>query len=258
MNRIDEVFNKLKEENKKALIPFISNGDPSIDATVETILELEKSGADIVEIGIPFSDPLADGPVIQESYIRALKGGVKVKDVFETVKRVRENSSIPVVIMVYYNLVFSYGTEKFLEDAEKAGVDGLIVPDIPLEERAELKDDCDKNGIYLIPLVAPTSKDRIKKIIADSKGFVYCVSSCGTTGERSSFSSDINEYLETVKSYTDIPICLGFGISSREVVKNVKNDCDGVIVGSAIVRRLYENRSEAFEFTKGLREELDI
>ena len=145
MNRIDEVFNKLKEENKKALIPFISNGDPSIDATVETILELEKSGADIVEIGIPFSDPLADGPVIQESYIRALKGGVKVKDVFETVKRVRENSSIPVVIMVYYNLVFSYGTEKFLEDAEKAGVDGLIVPDFPLEEREELKAECDKN-----------------------------------------------------------------------------------------------------------------
>lgn len=258
MNRIDEVFNKLKEENKKALIPFISNGDPSINATVETVLELEKCGANIVELGIPFSDPLADGPVIQDSYIRALKGGVKVKDVFTTVKKIRENSNIPIVIMVYYNLVFSYGTEKFLKDAGEAGVDGLIVPDIPLEERSELKDNCEKNGVYLIPLVAPTSKDRIKKIIEGAKGFVYCVSSCGTTGERSSFSSNINEYLETVKGDTNVPICLGFGVSSREVVKNIKGDCDGVIVGSAVVRRLYENRGEAFEFTKGLREELDL
>ena len=258
MNKIDEVFNKLKKENRKALIPFISNGDPSVDATVENVLELERSGADIVELGIPFSDPLADGPVIQDSYFRALKGGIKVKDVFTTVKKVREHSSIPIVIMVYYNLVFSYETQKFLKEAGECGVDGIIVPDIPLEERSELKDLCENNGLYLIPLVAPTSKDRIKKIIEGAKGFVYCVSSCGTTGERSSFSSNINEYLETVKSDTDVPICLGFGVSSREVVKNIKGDCDGVIVGSAVVRRLYENRSEAFTFTKGLREELDL
>ena len=138
MNRIDKVFNKLKEENKKALIPFIANGDPTLEKTVKTILKLEKKGANIVEIGIPFSDPLADGPVIQESYIRALKGGVKVKDVFKVGKKVREESEIPLVIMVYYNLIFNYGDDKFLEDAGEAGFDGLIVPDIPLEERAEL------------------------------------------------------------------------------------------------------------------------
>lgn len=258
MNRIDQVFNKLKNNNKKALIPFISNGDPNVLETTNAVFELEKSGADIVELGVPFSDPLADGPVIQDSYTRALKGGIKVKDVFETIKRVREKSKIPLVIMVYYNLVFSYGTKKFLEDASKCGADGLIVPDIPLEERTDLKKDCEDNGLYLIPLVAPTSKDRIKKIIKDAKGFVYCVSSCGTTGERSSFNSDINDYLETVKADTDVPICLGFGISSREVVKTVKGDCDGVIVGSAVVRRLNEDRKKAFEFIKGLREELDL
>ena len=257
MNRIDKVFNKLKEENKKALIPFISNGDPSLEKTVKTILKLEKKGANIVEIGIPFSDPLADGPVIQESYIRALKGGVKVKDVFKVGKDVREASEIPLVIMVYYNLIFNYGVDKFLKDAGEAGFDGLIVPDIPLEERAELKEKTEKNGLYLIPLVAPTSHDRIKKIITGTKGFVYCVSSTGTTGERTSFRADLTEYLNTVKSNTEVPICIGFGISSREAVKKLKGYCDGVIVGSAVVRRLNEDRKEAFKFVEGLREELD-
>ncbi len=258
MNRIDKVFNKLNEENKKALIPFISNGDPTIEKTVKTILKLEKKGANIVEIGIPFSDPLADGPVIQESYIRALKGGVKVKDIFKVGKEVRKSSEIPLVIMVYYNLIYNYDVNNFLKKAGEVGFDGLIVPDIPLEERAELKEKCKANGIYLIPLVAPTSKDRIKKITTGAKGFVYCVSSNGTTGERSKLSSDINEYLNTVKENTNVPICLGFGISSREVVKEVKDHCDGVIVGSAVVRRLNEDRKDAFEFVKGLREELDL
>lgn len=258
MNRIDKVFNKLKEENKKALIPFISNGDPTIEKTVKTVLKLEKKGANIVEIGIPFSDPLADGPVIQESYIRALKGGVKVKDIFKVGKEVRKTSEIPLVIMVYYNLIYNYDVNKFLEKAGEVGFDGIIVPDIPLEEREELKEKCEANGIYLIPLVAPTSKDRINKITTGTKGFVYCVSSNGTTGERSKLSSDINEYLNTVKENTNVPICLGFGISSREVVKEVKGHCDGVIVGSAVVRRLNEDRKGAFEFVKGLREELDL
>lgn len=258
MNRIDIVFNKLREENKKALIPFIANGDPTLDETVEMILELEKNGASIIEIGIPFSDPLADGPIIQEAYIRALKGGIKVKDIFECCKKVREKSNVPLVIMVYYNLVHHYGVQKFLEDAGKVGFDGIIVPDIPLEERAELKDMAESNGVYLIPLVAPTSKDRINKITKDTKGFVYCVSSNGTTGERSSFSNDINDYLNTVKNSVDVPICLGFGISSREVVNNIKNYCDGVIVGSAVVRRMANDKKDALEFVCGLREELDI
>lgn len=257
MNRIDKVFKELEENKKKALIPFISNGDPSLDKTIETVFELEKAGADIIEIGIPFSDPLADGEVILESYIRALKNGIKVKDVFTCGKKVREKSEIPLVIMVYYNLVFSYGVDKFLKDAGEAGFDGLIVPDVPLEERMELKEKTEANGLYLIPLVAPTSKDRIGKIVTGTEGFVYCVSTNGTTGERSSLSDSINDYLNTVREYSNVPICLGFGISSKEVVRKVKNYCNGVIVGSAVVRRLNENREQAFEFTKGLREELD-
>lgn len=256
-NRIDVIFNNLKKENRKALIPFIANGDPSKEETINMVLDLEKRGADIIELGIPFSDPLADGPVIQESYIRALKGGIKVKDVFEVGKKVREKSNVGLVIMVYYNLVFSYGVDKFLKEAGEAGFDGLIVPDIPLEERQELKEKTEANGIYLIPLVAPTSHDRIAKIVTGTKGFVYCVSSNGTTGERSSLSSDIDEYLNAVRSNTDVPVCLGFGISSREVVREVKDYCDGVIVGSAVVRRMHENKEEALNFTKGLREELD-
>ena len=258
MNRIDKVFNKLKKENKKALIPFIANGDPSLEKTVETVLELERNGASIVEIGMPFSDPLADGPVIQESYNRSLRGGIKVKDVFTCGKKVREKSEIPLVIMVYYNLVHHYGVDKFLKEAGEAGFDGLIVPDIPLEERVELKEKTEANGVYLIPLVAPTSKDRIAKVVSGAKGFVYCVSSNGTTGERSSLSEGITDYLDIIKSNADVPICLGFGISSREVINTVKGYCDGVIVGSAIVRRLNENRDDAFEFTRGLREELDL
>lgn len=256
MNRIDKVFKELKENNKKALIPFIANGDPSLEETVEMILDLEKAGVNIVEVGIPFSDPLADGSVIQEAYIRSLKAGNKVKDIFLVGKGVREKSEIPLVIMVYYNLVYHYGVEKFLRDAAEAGFDGLIVPDIPLEEREELRGICEEKGVYLIPLVAPTSRDRIKKITKAAKGFVYCVSSNGTTGERGSLSSDINEYLKTVKSNTEVPICLGFGISSKEVVGKVKDFCDGVIVGSALVRRISENKIDALEFIKELKEEL--
>lgn len=257
MNRIDYIFNKLKKENKKALIPFIANGDPTLDETVEMVLELEKSGANIVEIGIPFSDPLADGPIIQEAYIRALNGGIKVKDIFTCGKKIREKSEIPLVIMVYYNLVYHYGVDKFLEDAGKAGFDGIIVPDIPLEEREELKNISEENGLYLVPLVAPTSKERIAKITKDAKGFIYCVSSNGTTGERSTLSSNINEYLNFIRDNAKIPICLGFGISSRKVVKEVKNHCDGVIVGSSIIRRAMENKKSTLEFLKELREELD-
>lgn len=256
MNRIENKFNELRENNKKALIPFVTCGDLSIEDTADLIIKMEKSGASIVEIGVPFSDPLADGPVIQESYYRALKNGTKLKDVFNCVELVREKSQIPLVVMVYFNIVFSYGVERFLKQLNNVGVDGLIVPDIPLEERGELKGICEDNGIYLIPLVAPTSKERIKAITNEAKGFVYCVSSNGTTGERSKLNANINEYLETVKASTKCPICLGFGISSREVVKQVKDYCDGVIVGSAVVRRMTENKDSVCDFLKELNEEL--
>ena len=158
--------------------------------------------------------------------------------------------------MVYYNLVYHYGLKKFIKEANESGFDGLIIPDLPLEERQNVKKITENNNIYLIPLVAPTSKDRIAKVIEGAKGFIYCVSSNGTTGERSSLSADINEYLNTIKSNSNIPICLGFGISSREVVKKVKGHCDGVIIGSAVVRRLSQDREKAFEFIKDIKEEL--
>ncbi|MDS0524474.1 tryptophan synthase subunit alpha [Clostridium sp. SHJSY1] len=256
MNRIDLKFEKLKRENKKALIPFISCSDPSLDETVENVLELEKAGASIIEIGVPFSDPLADGTVIQDSYCRALKNGFKVKDIFICGKKVREKSEVPLVIMVYYNLIHARGVERFLNEAREAGFDGLIVPDIPLEERAELKEKCEEEELFLIPIVAPTSMERIEKITKKTKGFVYCVSSNGTTGERTNLDEGVNKYLNMVRKNTAVPICLGFGISSKEVVKKVKEYCDGVIIGSAIVRRLGEERVQAFEFVSDISKEL--
>lgn len=256
MNRIDRVFQELKNSNRKGLIPFISCSDPSLEKTVEYILKLEESGADIIEIGVPFSDPLADGEVIQDSYVRALKNGFKVKDIFECGKRVRKSSNIPLVIMVYCNLIFHRGINKFIEEACEAGFDALIVPDIPLEERKELQMKCEEKGIYLIPLVALTSGDRIKIVTEEAKGFIYCVSSNGTTGERSSLTTNIEDYLKEVRKATSLPIALGFGISSKEIVRSIKSYCDGVIIGSAVVRRLRENEEGAFNFVRAIVKEL--
>lgn len=256
MNRIDNTFKNLKKENRKALISFISCSDPNIDETVDNVINIQKSGTDIIELGVPFSDPLADGPVIQDSYLRALKNGFKVKDIFTCGKKVRDKSEIPLVIMIYYNLIFSRGINKFIEEASESGFDAIIVPDIPLEERAELKAKCESVGIYLIPLVAPTSRKRIKSIVSESNGFVYCVSSNGTTGERSMLSEGVESYLEEVRKNTNIPICLGFGISSKEVVREIKDYCDGVIIGSAVVRRLHEDRESAFKFIKEIKNEI--
>lgn len=256
MNRIDNAFKRLKESNKKALVPFVTCGDVSVEKTAELIKEIYEVGGDIVEIGVPFSDPLADGEIIQESYNRALKNGTKLKDVFKCVELVRSTCEIPLILMTYYNVIYCYGVERFLKEAMDKGVDGLIVPDIPLEERAELMRICDENNIYLIPLVAPTSKERISKIVKNSKGFVYCVSTNGTTGERSTVNSNIDEYLNMVREYTKIPILVGFGISSRETVAKIKNHCDGVIIGSAIVKRMMKGNEEVIEFLRDVNEEL--
>lgn len=253
MNRIDVRFNKLKKENKKALIPFVTFGTGmSNEETAKLIVEMDKNGATIVEIGVPFSDPLADGPVIQNAYTKALNEGTKLNDVFDAVKEVRRKSEIPIVIMVYFNIVYCKGIESFLIEAEEAGVDGLIVPDVPLEERGELNEACTSYNIHLIPLVARTSRDRIAKIVKDAKGFVYCVSTNGITGERSALDSGTIEYLEEVKKLVDIPMCIGFGISSKEVVSEVKDHCDGVIVGSAIVKRMAEGKENVINFVKDL------
>ncbi|MFW2487504.1 tryptophan synthase subunit alpha [Clostridium chromiireducens] len=255
MNRIDISFNKVKENNSKALIPFVTCGaDFTIEETADLVVALDQEGATVVEIGVPFSDPLADGPVILNSYTKALKNGIKLKDVFRCVELIREKSEVPVVLMVYFNVVYFKGIENFLKEAAKSGVDGLIVPDIPLEERGELNKICEENGIYLIPLVARTSRDRISAITKDAKGFVYCVSTNGTTGERTSLDSGTHEYLDEVRKIVEIPMCIGFGISSKEVVKEVKDYCDGVIVGSAIVKRMAESKQAVIDFIKDLKE----
>ena len=255
MNRIDISFNKVKENKGKALIPFVTCGaDFTVEETADLIVSLDKEGATVVEIGVPFSDPLADGPVIQNAYTKALNNGTKLNDVFRCVKIVRESSEIPVVIMVYFNVVYFKGIGEFLKEAAKNGVDGLIVPDVPLEERGELNNLCEENGIYLIPLVARTSRDRIAAITKNAKGFVYCVSTNGTTGERTTLDSGTHEYLEEVRKIVDVPMCIGFGISSKEVVKEVKDYCDGVIVGSAIVKRMAEGKEAVIDFVKDLKE----
>ncbi|OOM78005.1 tryptophan synthase subunit alpha [Clostridium sp. BL-8] len=254
MNRIDISFNKEKENNEKALIPFVTCGaDFTVEETADLVVSLEKEGATVVEIGVPFRDPLADGPVIQNAYTKALQNGTKVKDIFRCVELIREKCEVPIVLMVYFNVVYFNGIENFLKAAAKSGVDGLIVPDVPLEERGDLDKVCEENGIYLIPLVARTSRDRIAAITKGAKGFVYCVSTNGITGERKSLDKGTHEYLAEVRKIVEIPMCIGFGISSKEVVKEVKDYCDGVIVGSAIVKRMAEGKEVVIDFVKDLK-----
>ncbi|MGE5628040.1 MAG: tryptophan synthase subunit alpha [Solirubrobacterales bacterium] len=258
MNRIDSKFKLLREENKKALIPFITAGDPNLETTVELVLGMEKAGADIIEIGIPYSDPMADGVIIQQSSTRALKNGAKIPRIMEAVKAVRSKSQVPLIYLVYYNSVFKYGMEKFLKECSEAGVDGVIIPDLPIEEREEITQIGDKYGICLIPLVAPTSKERIKKITENGKGFVYCVSTNGVTGVRQEIGTDIKSYMDIVSGYTDMPKALGFGISNAEMVSKYKDYCDGIIVGSAVIKKISEakNNSEAIENTVNFISEL--
>lgn len=254
MGRISEKFNLLKSKGEKALIPYISAGDPSIEKTEELIYTLEKNGADIIELGIPYSDPLADGPVIEAAGHRSLAGGFKLKDVFKCVKNVREKSEIPLIFMCYYNSVFGYGRDKFIENCVEAGIDGLIIPDLPMEEREEIAPFLEGTGIDLIPLVALTSKERIPRITKESKGFVYCVSSLGVTGVRKSFSENVDEFLKKTKESTETPICVGFGIGKKEDVERFKDIADGVIVGSALVKKIFESNCSFEEIGRFIRE----
>lgn len=242
MNRIDERFKKLKEENKKALIPYICCGDPSVEDSEKLVYALEEAGADIIELGIPYSDPLADGPVIQAAGLRAFAGSFRLEDTFKIVKNVRKNSQIPLVIMVYYSSIIGFGKEKFVELCVDADVDGLIVPDLPYEEYDELKPLLDKTNVYMIPLVALTSEDRIPMLVKESKGFVYCVSSLGVTGVRKEFDTRIDSFVAKVKEATDTPACIGFGISTKADVERFDKIADGCIVGSAIVRKIFDSK----------------
>ena len=231
MSRIQEAFQK-----KKAFIPFITCGDPDIETTEKLVYAMEETGASIIELGIPFSDPTAEGPVIQAASVRALSGGVTADKVFEMVERIRSNTQIPLVFMTYANVVFSYGTERFVRRAAEAGMDGLILPDVPFEEKEEFDSPCKEHGLELISLIAPTSRERIRMIARQASGFVYCVSSLGVTGTRDSISTDVAGMVRLVKEEKDIPCAVGFGISTPEQAAQMAGVCDGVIVGSAIVK----------------------
>ena len=229
--RITEAF-----AHGKAFIPFITCGDPSLEVTEQLVYALEEAGADLIELGIPFSDPTAEGPVIQAANVRALSGGVTTDKIFEMVEKIRKRTAIPMVFMTYANVVFSYGTERFVKKAADIGMDGLILPDVPFEEKEEFDSVCRAHGLDLISLIAPTSHERIARIAREAEGFVYCVSSLGVTGMRSSITTDIGAMVKLVKAGKDIPCAVGFGISTPEQAKKMADQSDGAIVGSAIVK----------------------
>lgn len=220
----------------KAFIPFITCGDPSLEITEQLVYAMEEAGADLIELGIPFSDPTAEGPVIQAANVRALSGGVTTDKIFDMVKKIRRSSAVPMVFMTYANVVFSYGTERFLKKAAEIGMDGLILPDVPFEEKAEFDSVCRQYGLDMISLIAPTSHERIARIAREAEGFVYCVSSLGVTGMRTQITTDIGAMVKLVKEVRDIPCAVGFGISNPEQAKRMAAQSDGVIVGSAIVK----------------------
>ncbi len=241
----------------KAFIPFITAGDPTIDTTKELVFAMEEAGADLIELGIPFSDPTAEGPVIQEANIRALGGGVTTDKIFDMVRDIRKKTDIPMVFMTYANVVFSYGTERFIETSKQVGINGLILPDVPFEEKEEFSPACDKYGLDFISLIAPTSHDRIRMIAGQAKGFVYCVSSLGVTGVRSEITTDIGAMVELVREANpNIPACVGFGISNPQTASKMAAVSDGVIVGSAIVKIIAEHGKNAVPYVRDFVKEM--
>lgn len=257
-----ELKNKLGKAfdtpNGKAFIAFLTAGDPTADATVEYILEMEKAGADLIEIGIPFSDPTAEGPVIQDANIRALGGGMTTDGAFEIVRRVRERSQIPLAFMTYANPVFHYGYDKFFTKCEELGVDALIVPDLPFEERREMEEPADAHNVALVSMIAPTSESRIQEIASRAKGFIYVVSSMGVTGVRSEIRTDIAAMVESIRKVTEVPCAIGFGISTPEQAKSMAAVSDGAIVGSAIVKIIAKHgpdaASELYRYVKEMKQ----
>ena len=234
-------------ENGKAFIPFVTCGDPDLDTTEKIIRAAVANGADIIELGIPFSDPTAEGPVIQGANIRALAGGVTTDKIFEMVKRLRTDITIPMVFMTYANVVFSYDAEKFISICNEIGIDGLILPDLPFEEKEEFSDICRKYDVDLISLIAPTSDNRIAMIAKEAEGFIYIVSSLGVTGTRSEITTDLDSLVSKVRQNTDVPCAIGFGISTPEQAAKMAALSDGAIVGSAIIKIIEKYGKDAPE-----------
>ena len=233
MSKIAEAFS-----GRKAFIPFITCGDPDLETTAKVVREAAANGADLIELGIPFSDPTAEGPVIQGANIRALAGGVTTDQIFDLVRTLRQDVTVPLVFMTYANVVFSYGIERFAAKCAETGIDGLILPDVPHEEKEEFAPAFRAQGVDFISLIAPTSENRIAEIAADAEGFLYIVSSLGVTGERSEIHTDLAAVINKIRANTNIPCAIGFGISTPEQAYEMSRLADGVIVGSAIVKRI--------------------
>ena len=231
--------------NGKAFIPFITCGDPDMETTNRLVHLMVENGADLIELGIPFSDPTAEGPVIQEANERALKAGATTDKVFDLVRELRRDITVPMVFMTYANVVFSYGTERFLDTCAEIGIQGLILPDVPYEEKQDFAPACSARGLELVSLIAPTSDNRIAMIAAEAQGFVYCVSSLGVTGVRTNITTDIGAMVRLVKKTQDIPCAVGFGISTPEQAKKMAASADGVIVGSAIMKLIAAHGTKA-------------
>lgn len=255
MSNIEAAF-----KEGKAFIPFITCGDPDLETTEKIVYAMAEAGADLIELGIPFSDPTAEGPVIQAANIRALSNADKVTTdkVFDLVRKLRKKVTVPLAFMTYANVVFSYGSERFISTCKEIGIDGLILPDIPFEEKDEFAPMCKKYDVALISLIAPTSHDRIRMIAAEAEGFVYCVSSLGVTGTRTEITTDIGEMVRLVKEVKDIPCAVGFGISNPEQAKKMTEYADGAIVGSAIVKIIGQYGRDAvpyvYDFVKSMKD----
>ena len=243
MSNIAEAF-----RNGKAFIPFITCGDPDLQTTAKVVREAVRNGADLIELGIPFSDPTAEGPVIQEANLRALQGGVTTDKIFDLVRELRTDVTIPMVFMTYANVVFSYGAEKFISTCKEIGIDGLILPDLPFEEKEEFLPLCEEYGVDLISLIAPTSENRIAMIAKEAKGFIYLVSSLGVTGVRSEIKTDLQSIVNVIRANTDTPVAIGFGISKPEQAAKMAGISDGAIVGSAIIKILAEHGRDAVSY----------
>lgn len=236
MSRIKQAFQK---ESGAALIPFLNSGDPDFDTAIRLFRAAIQAGADIIEIGAPYSDPLADGPVIQASAARSLQSGFRFTHIFEVAKILRKETEKALVLFTYFNPVLQYGPERFFREAANSGADGAIIPDLPWEESSEIRHIADSFGIDLIPLISPTSSDeRIARICRDARGFVYCVSSLGVTGERAKMSEKLQMLVESARKHTDVPVAVGFGVSGPEQARHIAEFADGVIVGSAYIRRI--------------------
>lgn len=250
-NRIEDKFARLKAENKKAFIPFVMTGDPDLDTTYRVVLKMIEKGASVVELGVPYSDPSAEGPVIMRADDRALRKGIRLKDVMNIAVRVREkDDATPLVLLLYFNCIFCYGPERFFAACAQAGIDGVIIPDLPYEERGEIEEFAERYQVIIISMVTPASRERAKKIAEKAKGFLYCVSSLGVTGERAEFSTDFAGFFSELDSYSSLPKAIGFGVSSPEQAAYLQDYCDGVIVGSAIVRRIEEEAEKGADGRK--------